>query len=83
MFCTTLHEPGRVGLHVAVLVVLPMATINDGAAPALIVRFAGGLSVLLSYKLAEPPTGRNSRMQAFDVMDRVHVADVSPPAHTR
>ena len=83
MFCAMFHEPGRVGLHVAVLILLPIATMSDGDAPALIVRFAGGLSVLLSYKLAAPPTGRNSRMQAFDVMDRVHVADVSPPAHTR
>ena len=83
MFCSTLHEPGRVGLHVLLESWLPMATINDGAAPALIVRFAGRLSVLLSYKLAEPPTGRNSRMQAFDEKDRDHVADVSPPAHTR
>ena len=45
MFCAMLHEPGRVGLHVAVLIVLPIATMSDGDAPALIVRLATGLSV--------------------------------------
>lgn len=82
-FCTAFHEPGSVGLQVRALDLLPMATINDGAAPALMLRLAGGLSVWLLYSPADPPTGRNSRMQASDVMDRDHVADVSPPAHTR
>ena len=83
-FCTTLHEPGRVGLHDATDPVLPMATITDGEAPALMLRLAGGgcLFGRRTRTQRRPTVGTEGGRPTPDNMFEVNVVDVSPPAQT-